>query len=93
MIELLKEQVYHSNVVHSMTSPPSTYQQHPLLTELDTTAHDSGIHQRELSAPSTLMEQLSLMQRQMETSQSHTTQSLNDSMKEVGCTLISSLLV
>ena len=82
MIELMKEQVYHSNIVNSLTASPEQ-RQHPLLTELETTslAYDSGIHQRE--SPTTLLDHLSLLQRQMETSQTQTANALTDTMKEV----------
>ena len=83
MIDLMKEQVYHSNIVHSMSSDPE-HKQHPLLTELETSrvAHDSGVHQREPGG--SLLEHLSLLQKQMESNQTQTLNSLTDTMKEVG---------
>ena len=78
MIELLKEQVYHANIVNSMDVSGS----HPLLVELESASLD---HEDSLSRAGSvnLMDQLALLQRQIESQQNHTTIVLNSSMKEV----------
>ena len=95
MIELLKEQVYHGNIVNSMDvngqQPP-----HPLLIELETASED---HEQSMAPGQqrvTLMDQLQLLQKQIESQQSQTTNTLNTSMRDVsirGCGICLSLLM
>lgn len=75
MTELLKEQVYHSNLMSTLSAAPSTSSEHPLLAELEQRSQDAH-------NPS-LVEQISLLKSQLVTSQSQTVASLADSMKEV----------
>ena len=81
MIELLKEQVYHGNIVNSLDLVSGA--PHPLLMELETVSdeHDDSMNPR--TGGVTLMDQLALLQRQIESQQSQTTTVLNSSMRDV----------
>lgn len=81
MIELLKEQVYHTSVIQSMSSPPE-YTSHPLLMEMDS-AKKSLSECSQAKSSGGVVEQLSLLQSQMMSSQSETVAALANSMKEV----------
>ncbi|ELU01994.1 hypothetical protein CAPTEDRAFT_221244 [Capitella teleta] len=80
MTELLKEQVYHSNLMSTLSAAPSTSSEHPLLAELEQRSQDAH-------HPS-LIEQISLLKSQLVTSQSQTVASLADSMKELRNSLV-----
>ena len=83
MIELLKEQVYHCNIVNSMDIH-SQNAPHPLLVELETASDEHEDSTAPHSGPRvTLMDQLALLQRQIESQQSQTTTALNSSMRDV----------
>ena len=77
MIELLKEQVYHGNVVSSMDKD-----KYPELQELHMTSADHAAIMADTGATS-IMDQLALLHHQIISQQNQSTSQLNDSLKEV----------
>ncbi len=84
MIELLKEQVYHSNIVNNMSEANKPTKQ-PLLDELQSTPGSQMTAQA--GSDVNIVHQLTLLQQQIEAQQLHATSALNSQLREVGFTI------
>ena len=82
MIELLKEQVYHSNVVNSMCDPATT-PVHPLMMQLESSSSDHETNVSGMQRSNSLIDHLALLQSQLQAQQSQQAAVLSGSLKEV----------
>ena len=79
MIELMKEQVYHGNIVNGMETDRALS---PVLAELQLSQedHDTSMAQ---TGKTQIVDHLSLLQKQLTAQQNHTTMQLQNTLKEV----------